>query len=297
MFDTRQEADIKKGLRRNARLVSVAALVTIFCFSGTVLAQTQTTAPVLRVTSCLVVIGGHGTSIDVAGEMMVRFVNDTSQTFRSITWRANTPAGTLDFNDDGTFSPGVSIYRHPSYRGTAFRGPRNHPALEASGPGTCVPIKTISADGAVWNLPGARTPAINIPNVPADSAPSVPATFDNPSHDPIGIVSCQFAIVRGRAFGHVRFRNLSDRALNSVRFRAFFGPAGLDFDRQGTFSPGVLIDTGDMRRTDLPRNAFDEYLTLDSPGSCTAVSATYSNGSAWRNVTVPATEPLFPKGN
>lgn len=293
-FTMRHQTDVRKELRGSARLFSLAAVVIVFCVAGFALAHAQTSAPALRVISCLVVLGGHGDSNSIAGEMMVRFVNGTSETFRSITWRADTPAGTLDFSDAGTFSPGVSIYRRLTYWGAAFRGPRNRPALEVSDPGSCVPIKIITTDGTAWQLPGTSAPAIHIPNVPTDSAVSVPATLHNPSHDPIGIVSCQFAIVRGRAFGHVRFRNLSNHILDSVRFRAFFGAAGIDFYRAGTFSPGVLIDTGDMRRTDLPPNAFDEYLTLDSPDSCTAVTATYSDGATWRNVTVSAAEPRFP---
>lgn len=262
-------------------------------FPGNARAGSQMPVPPIHVTSCLVVFIGHGDSASISGGMLVHFENDTAQTLKSITWRANTAAGTIDLTDTGTFSPHVSIVRQPVHWGAAHE-PRNRPSLEASGPGTCVPIRTIATDGTVWELPGVLPPELFIAEVPHDSAPSTPATIDNTSHDPIGIVSCQFAIVRGRAFGHVRFRNLSTHPVKDVQFRAFFGKAGLDFMREGMFSPGVLIDTGDMTRRDLPQNAFGEYLTLDSPSSCTAVNATYADGSVWHNPTISRTEPPFP---
>jgi hypothetical protein len=264
---------------------------------GALSVRAQIQPPPIRVTSCHVNVAGHGDSTTVASQMLVRFVNTSSQTLRSVTWRASTQAGTIDFRDTGTFSPGVNIYRRPVYMGTNFHRPPlrdRRLSLEATGPGTCEPIKTVAADGAVWHA-AVSAPQILVPNVPSDGAASVPATFDNASHDPIGIVSCQFAIVRGRAFGHVHFRNLSKNIITSVRFRAFYGPAGLNFDKDGTFSPGVLIDSGTMSRRDLPQNAFDEYVTLEAPQSCTTVSATYQDGTVWQNPAVSPTEPSFPQ--
>jgi hypothetical protein len=94
----------------------------------------------------------------------------------------------------------------------------------------------------------------------------------------------------------VRFRNLSPRPIDSITFRGLFGEAGIDVVKQGMFSTGTFVNTGDMIRRDLPANAYQEYESLDSPTSCVAVSAHYVDGSVWQNPSVSPTEPPFPVG-
>jgi hypothetical protein len=273
------------------------ALFAMLLTAGAPALRAQTATPQLRVTSCEVVVAGYGGQESTGAQMLVRFENISPDTLKTIVWRAKTPAGTIDFTDRGTFSPRVSIYRRPQQLGAKFHldpFARPHLSLDVMGPGVCSPIQTVTAAGDVWKASGAEPAAIHVPAVPSDSDVTVPATFENPEHNPVGIISCQYTIVRGHAYGSVRFRNLSPQTIDSITFRAFYGQAGIDFTYNGRFSPNVLIKSGDMSRRDLPANAPDEYVTLDSPSSCVALNARYSDGTLWQNPSVAATAPPFP---
>lgn len=248
----------------------------------------------IKIESCLAIAAGHGDESTTFSGIIVRFKNMTSTTLRQIVWRANTPAGTMDLTDNGVFSPGVSIRNELAQRGSRFHAPM-HSTMEAMGPGVCTAIEFRDANGNVTKEPAPAPVPFYIPPVPPDSATPVPASIDNPSRDPVGIVSCAFSIVFGRAYGHVRFRNLSAQPIDRIRFRALYGTAGIDFVKTGSFAPGVLVDTGDMSRRDLPPHAYSEYVTLDAPASCTTVEAHYAGGATWTNPTAGPTEPPFPQ--
>jgi hypothetical protein len=257
----------------------------------------QTAAPPVRVTSCFVMAIGRGDAESLGSQMRVRFENQTDATYETMVWRATTPAGTIDFTDHGTFSPRVSIARDLEIRGSKLKfnmWSRIYPSFELMGPGVCALVQTVSKTGETWVDRAVAPAAIHIPDIPAESAPSVPTTFDNPLHDPIGIISCQFSIVLARAFGYVRFVNLSPQPIDQITFRAFFGAGAIDFVQRGTFAPNVRVRPGDMSRRDLPPHTFREYVTLESPTSCVAVNARYADKTVWQNPQADVLEPTFP---
>lgn len=279
-------------------MIGIGATLVVFAavlLSAATSLSAETAPSKLRLQSCVLLAAGEGHIDSIAAMLKVRFVNESGQTLKRIVWRSQTPAGTVDIADSGTFSPGVSVYRQPIYKGKAWKaGPF---ALEIMGPGVCTVIHTEAADGAVWNASGIAPAAIDIPSPPPDSATPVPATFDNPERNPIGIISCRFSLYWGRgAHGTVRFRNLSPRPIDSITFRGLFGDAGIDVVKHGIFTPGAFVNSGDMIRHELPANVYQEYETLDSPASCVAVSAHYVDGTLWQNPSVSPTEPPFPAG-
>jgi hypothetical protein len=277
-----------------ARLIAGLLILATALLSAAIPLRAETSPPRIRLQSCVVRAVGEGNIESIAALMQVRFMNESAQTLKRIVWRSQTPTGTIDIADTGTFSPGVSIYRHPIYKGKAWKVSRN--AFQMMGPGLCTVIQTEGADGAIWKATGIAPAAIDIPPSPPDSATPVPPAFDNPEHNPIGIISCRFSLYWGRSHGTVRFRNLSPRPIDSITFRGLFGEAGIDVVKQGMFSTGAFVNSGDMIRRDLPANAYQEYESLDSPTSCVAVSAHYVDGSVWQNPSVSPTEPPFPVG-
>ena len=283
-------------------MVRVAAgillLATLLCNAAVPICA-EPSPPRIRLSSCVVSASGEGNLDAMAADLRVRFENESTETLKTIVWRAQTPVGTIDFTSNGTFSPQVSVYRVARHRGPASHLSIfviNRTAFDIMGPGVCSVIQTVNAAGEVWQAPGIAPPAIEVPPVPSESAAPVPPSFDNPQHNPIGIISCQFNIGLHRAAGYVRFRNLSSQKIDRITFRAYFGEAGLDFVLQGAFSPGVVVRAGDMTRRELPPNAYQEYVTLETPTSCVAVSAHYADGTLWENPSVPAAEPPFPVG-
>ena len=253
----------------------------------------QPAAPQIHVVSCKVLVAGHGDLDATATRIDVRF-EVRSLPLREITWRAATPAGTVNVTAFGTFSPGVSIYRGIERRGRDYGKFPRFASLETMGPGTCSVVRTVAADGTTWNAQDASSQTLRVPDVPGPRATPVPASLDNPLRDPVGIVSCQFTMEATRAFGYVRFRNLAATTIDRVTFRAFFGSGAVDFELNGRFSPGVTVRAADLTRHDLPPNAFQEYLTLDAPTSCVAVAAHYVDGDQWLNSSVSAAPPPFP---
>lgn len=281
-------------------LRTIASLLTLLLLCCAVMPRAAASAPPLRVTDCFVDVAGHGGIDSTAAWLKVRFENESDEALTSITWRVTTEAGELDFVDAGHFEPHVPI-NHFLKRFQALSHVSGRPSLEVDDPRSCKAVRTVAQSGDVWTDPEAGQTTFYVPPVPEDTSITTPPTFENASHDPIGIVSCEFTILPRilgkppRVYGHVRFRNLSKQPIKHVTFRAFFGSAGMDFQEDGAFSPNTLVNTGDMTRYDLPVNVYREYLDLDSPQSCTTVSATYSDGSVWQNPSVSPTEPPFPE--
>lgn len=281
--------------RRMRGAAAFASLTLLFLCSAPGASATST-APSLRVSGCGVAVWGYGGPDDTTAWMFIRFENLSDEVITSITWRVTTEAGTLDFVDVGRFEPHVAILHR--LKRIHKLAPRI--SLEENGR-SCGAIRTVTKSGNVWTDAEAGPATFYVPPVPQDTNVTIPASLHNPAHNPIGIVSCEFTILPQiltkppRAYGHVYFRNLSSQAIKHITFRAFFGSAGMDFQEDGTFSPNVLVNTGDMTRYDLPANAFREYLDLDSPLSCTTVGATYADGTIWQNPSVGPTEPPFPE--
>ena len=279
-------------------MIRIGAMFMVFVavvLSATTPLRAETSPSKIRLQSCVLLAAGEGNLDSIAAVMKVRFVNESAQTLKRIVWRSHTPAGTIDIADSGTFSPGISVYRHPFYKGKTWKTGRF--ALEIMGPGVCTVIETETADGEIWKATGIAAASIDIPSPPPDSATPVPATFDNPEHNPIGIISCRFSLYWARgAHGTVRFRNLSSRPIDTITFRGLFGAAGIDVVKHGIFTPGTFVNSGDIVRHELPANVYQEYETLDSPASCVAVSAHYVDGTVWQNPSVSPEEPPFPAG-
>jgi hypothetical protein len=279
-------------------MIRIGAMLMVFAavlLSAATPLSAETSSSKIRLQSCVLDAFGEGNIDSIAAMLKVRFVNESERTLKRIVWRSQTPAGTIDFADSGTFSPGISVYRHPIYKGKASKSGRF--ALQLMGPGVCTVIQTEAADGEVWKASGIAAAAIDVPSPPPDSATPVPATFDNPEHNPIGIISCRFSLYWGRGVhGTVRFRNLSPRPIDSITFRGLFGEAGIDVVKHGIFTPGAFVNSGDMIRHELPANVYQEYETLDSPASCVAVSVHYVDGTVWQNPSVSPVEPPFPAG-
>ena len=169
--------------------------------------QRADNAPI-KIESCYAIAFGHGDERSTLSGIDVRFKNMTNTTLHEIVWRASTPAGTVDLTATGVFSPGASIRKELERRGSGFHGPM-HSTMEVVGPGVCTAMEFRDANGNVTNEPAPAPVPFYVPPVPADNATPVPASIDSPSGDAVGVVSCAFSIVRGRAYGHVRFRNLS----------------------------------------------------------------------------------------
>jgi hypothetical protein len=282
-------------IQRASALVLMLLLFLCSCLTT----RAQDSGPSFRVTDCHIGIYGHG-GLDTTGSVTtIHFENMSNEALTSITWRITTEAGDIDIVDVGNFQPHVPI-NHNFYRRRTSADLTRF-SLEVDDPRSCTAIRTVAKSGQIWNDPTAAPATFYVPPAPTNTLVTTPATFDNPAHNPIGIVSCEFTIIPRfltkppQAYGRVRFRNLSPQTITHVTFRAFFGSAGMDFQKDGTFSTNALINTGDMTRYDLPVNVYKSYLDLDSPLSCTTVRATYSNGSTWLNPSVGPTEPPFPE--
>jgi hypothetical protein len=282
----------------NSRMqrVTTFVLLALVLLSGTLASGAQT-PPDLRISRCGMDVWGYGNPQITSQLMSIQFENLSAEALTSITWRITTEAGTLDFVDVGHFEPHVTV-AHTFKR---IHGFSSRVSLEMNDPRACSAIRTVTKSGDIWTEAAVAPATFFVPPVPQDTSVTTPATFDNPSHNPIGIVSCEFTILPHiltkppRAYGHVYFRNLSQKTIAHITFRAFFGSSGMDFQENGTFSPNTLVNTGDMTRYDLPANVFKDYLDLDSPLSCATVNATYSGGSVWQNPDVGPTEPPFPE--
>jgi hypothetical protein len=284
-----------------AAFASLAALVAVSSLFASAARPSlaEANAPRIRQESCVVVFVGSGTISDnVAVGLRVRWTIESPQTLKTIVWRTTTEFGTADFTANGTFSPNVSIYRSLVVKGERYHVPFNtalRQALDEMGPGLCSVVRTVNADGEVWNAPNTPPAAFDVPTPTPATAEPTPSAYDNPDHNPIGIVSCSFTLqFRGQSWGYVRFKNLSPRTIDSVTFRApFRGGAALDYVADGTFSPGPTIRV-DLRRGDLPPRTYQEYVQPDAPSSCVAVRAHFADGESWMNPKLPAEPPPFP---
>jgi hypothetical protein len=288
------------------QLIVIAGSVALFAVADSGAVRAQSVAPQLHVVSCTVA------SIPHRAVMEVEFRNDTSKELTSIVWRARYGSGWIDFTDKADVLPGATI-KHTLW--DTARVSRLAMQVEdsyRSGPENCSVLATQAKSGATWRDERADPAPQRIPTPEPDDARPVPATIDNPLQDPIGIVGCKLIVAHGRTRGlgrkagrgvlSVRFRNLSDKPIDRIVFRAAYGAGGFDFIFGGVFSPNVLVSsdqyvlgekTGKLFR-DLPVDTPVDYVSLDEPANCTTVSVRYIGGRLWQNPMVGPTEPPLP---
>ncbi len=285
------------------------AFLAAFVFAAPSL-RAQTAAPAIHVFSCQVTTEPHNAALTV------RFRNDSNTTLTSILWRAKYGSGYIDFPDHGTFPPGTVTVRDMSLFWTVLvSSPIKAEYIGLPFPENCSVIETKTADGAEWGTPSSPAQSLNIPTAPPDDATPIPASLDNPLHDPVGIIGCQYAVavarqlystrvggLRGRATLYVRFRNLASTPIARVVFRVPYASGGVDFVDTGAFAPGVFISSDrrpdiparKLSRDDLPLTMPWALTSLDDPQNCTTVNVQFSDGTMWQNPTVGPTEPPIP---
>lgn len=164
--------------------------------------------PQIHVFSCQTLSGAYTPYTNQVG-LAVRFRNESSQALRSIVWRAKYGSGSLDFIDDGTFSPGVQIDNYPLFEvgRTQFNWagalgdtvallvgvPANSPLettkivlptlIGTEDPENCTIVRTISESGTLWLNPAIpqQPPALPAEVVAAASTPSPKPSLGAPA--------------------------------------------------------------------------------------------------------------------
>jgi hypothetical protein len=260
-------------------------------------------APPVTILSCQI-----GATADERPAMTIEFRNEGSQQLARIIWRARVADGWLDFTDDAGAAPGVTVRRTLSWKVGVL------PGYYSNDVDDCRAFAAQAIDGTQWGDLAAPDHFLETPR-PDDATP-VPASMDNPSKDPIGIVSCIASFDKGRTHGigrkdgtallGIRFRNLSSQTIDRIVFRVWYLSGGFDFIDGGSFAPHTLISSPELRRMlgqvvqgrlvrDLPATTPADYYDLsDNPSNCIAVSAHYVDGSSWQNPDVGPTEPPLP---
>lgn len=244
--------------------------------------QTSGDAPSLAVTTCL--IGSHPNLVQDAhglinAGLLVSFKNDGSQIYKRIVWRARYGNGWIDFNDVGTFSPGIPILNGLYVPNSTLAGPMPFSEYQNSGEaGDCEAVLTESSDGTVWaakdfsdqpySIPEPLMNQENVPTIPGSHiffdmlglrwqdgsmppAPSQPwqaaTTADAP---PVKISSCLVGSHKDLGGNNgglinaallVTFTSSAPQTYKRIVWRARYGNGWIDFNDAGTFSPGVQI--------------------------------------------------------
>ena len=239
--------------------------------------------------------------------MAVGFENTGLSGITSVTWRAHIGSGWVDFADTVDLAAGATTKRtlRKRVRVPVVSVSMSPSIYESAWPASCSPIARTASDGTAWRDTSVDGEAEHMPQRLRDGDAPVPATFENPLHDPIGILGCKVNIdparahVIARRLGRgalsVRFKNLSPAVIDQVIFRAGYEATGIDFIFGGSFAPSVVISSdiggGGITRLfrDLPDTLTDSYQSLDEPGVCTTVSVRYHDGTVWHNPTVDQT--------
>lgn len=276
--------------------------------------QSRLFAPPIHVFFCKVTTGEPN-----LGDRMLRlqFRNDSRTTLASIVWRAKYGSGWIDFPDRGKFSPGIVINRQvfltePRRPFDFSTGAFKQKYIGSPSPENCSLIEATGEDGTGWGVKPEQS--ASIPPWPSDSASPMPASIDNPLHDPVGIIGCQYTVgvkpveyitymkLRGQASLYVRFRNLAQMAITQVVFRVPYGAGGIDFVEVGTFAPGVLVKSDrfdglprpKLHRDDLPITLPWPVTSLDEADNCTTVNVQFADGTTWQNPTIGLTPAPLP---
>ncbi|MHB8703578.1 MAG: hypothetical protein ACYC8W_05450 [Candidatus Tyrphobacter sp.] len=104
-------------------------------------------------------------------------------------------------------------------------------------------------------------------------APAFAADANSAATAPVRVIHCDVYHIRGRQGAiHIGFENVTQRALNFVRFKVDFAGTTRTIDDRGVFSPGVGIHheygaahPGTMRLTAV----------------CTPIAAQFTDGTTW----------------
>lgn len=279
-------------------------------------------APNIHVFSCQVVSGVLVPRADEIG-LAVRFENSSTDTLKSIVWRAKYGATWIDFIDDGTFSPQTRVdnfivfeagKRKFNWLGAVAdavalgvgAGPSsplwNTPAMfgdyiSYDDPDNCSIVRTISSDGGLWvnSAVAAQQPFIFPSPSPTPAASATAATSPSPDPPPAGnlaVTDCE-PFFGGMGALSVRYTNVAQHSAKRITFRVPYKSGGLDFVDAGTFSPGVLIKHN-LKAT-LPEELKPvAYVPFPDPALCQIVNVKYDDGSVWQNPSLGATPPPLP---
>jgi hypothetical protein len=220
--------------------------------------------------------------------------------YRSLTWRARVHGGGwVDLKTTRAVKPGSSDEVSQRF----VMNPQSPGYISLDDPSACTLIGAETVSGQTWTDPLALPPTVSLPTRPPNDATPLPATIDNLTRDPIGIIGCNVHVdgpldYYRAADLEVRFKNISSKVIHQITFRAFDGSGGVDFLKQGTYSPGVFVLTSVYRQR-LP-DAGAPFESLERPDSCAAVSATYADGTTWQApeagpTSIPTCSPLDTK--
>jgi hypothetical protein len=223
--------------------------------------------PHVRVFSCQVMSGLTIMPRKDDVGLAVRFRNDAPETLSSIVWRAKYGAGTVDFIDDGTFSPALRIDNfvlaeqgssHFNWAGLALDalllGAHSVPTkslmttnlvlpqyVSTADPENCSILRATSESGETWVNPELvqQSPLLTSPT-PPPVPQSTPAEVQDEALGPMQFSHCAlFMEIKPQV--EVAFRNVSARVADRVMIRARYANSGIDFVDEGTFAPNALI--------------------------------------------------------
>jgi hypothetical protein len=278
--------------------------------------QAVTVSPQIRVTSCQVVSGIGLPLTDEIG-LIVRFQSNTSEPLREIVWRAKYAKYSVDFSDDGTFSPGVQIDNyllteqgstHLDWFGLAndllaavAKAPGTSPVTASSvtfppyisseEPENCSVLRTKSASGILWVNPELSQSPVRVVAQMASAATSAVAfATPKPVAMPIEFRHCSLDFEQ-RAYLHVTFRNTAPGTVDRIVVRTPYASGAIDFTDQGTYASGTWIDH--RVKQVLPENERSrQYISLDDPAACSIVTVHFADGSTWTNPAAPELMPM-----
>lgn len=274
--------------------------VILLPFSLLVL-QGQTPASPVHVASCRVQSGEtHLGTHDFEATLLVRFENTSSEDLKRIVWRAKYADQWLTFVDDGTFSATQQIDQllllHHHHRSGIWAGNRIlfQDYTSTNEPENCQVAETTSQSGKIWSTSDPAPPPFVLPTTPPKSAEPVPATLENPLHQPVGVFTCMASMPGDKHINLlVRFGDLAAQEIEDIIFRVPYGSGAFDFDAGGSFAPGISI----TKRLDaiVPAvHALGDIQTLERPNSCAVVKARFADGTTWQNSALPAVPPPYP---
>jgi hypothetical protein len=275
-------------------------------------------SPRVHVFSCQVMSGVLVPRKDDVG-LAVRFRNDGADTLNSIVWRAKYADGTVDFIDDGTFSPDLRIDNFVLAEQGSSRFNWGGLALDAlqlvgrgiptgdlmktnlilpqyvsmSDPENCSILRATFEGGETWVNPDlVQQTAMLTARTPVPVPSSAPAESSNDALAPIQFSHCTL-IVQNRSWAEVSFRNVSTHVADRVVVRARYGKSGIDFVDQGTFAPGAPIKHY-LKKPPSDDLRDQAYYSLDDPRECAVVSAHFVDGSTWQNTSLDASPGPVP---
>ncbi|MHB8146416.1 MAG: hypothetical protein ACYDGM_04015 [Vulcanimicrobiaceae bacterium] len=286
--------------------------------------------PPIRVSSCLV--GTHQNLVHRTGlinaALLVNFQISGRQTYKRIVWRVRYGNGWIDFNDNGTFSPGVHILNAMYLLNSAFPSPLPFTDYQNTGdPTDCQIVLTEADDGTMWKRLAPNEGQVSIPNpllhqedLPTPAGRRI--TFESlglswldgtmpglpvqpPDAPPIHIHSClvgsrkDLVLKSGgliNAAMLVDFTSNAPKTYTRIVWRARYGHGWIDFNDVGTFSPGTdILNALWIRNSGTifnPMFPFVKYQNGGEAEDCVVVFAETADGTIWSRL-APNEMPFF----